>query len=169
MTKTTNNKSTSLQWAQATLTYKSLLLPLRPPTTGLPKCSGWVRGSWSRVSLSAKCLPLLRHKADLLKVVISPSSNTGKVWNDTVIIHYTKDKSVTKDLYQTKMILVRVISEPILIEVGGNPSLLFNYKTEARGNLTLDYTSLGMALITFYLFIDSFIPLCAANYEHVKC
>lgn len=41
-------------------------------------CSGWVRGSWSRVALAAKCLPLFKHNAVLFKHVISPSSNTKK-------------------------------------------------------------------------------------------
>lgn len=52
------------------------LRPLRPPMTGFPKCSGCVNGNWSNVSLSLKCLPLFRHSALRLSVVISPSSNT---------------------------------------------------------------------------------------------
>lgn len=52
------------------------LRPRLPPTTGVPKCSGWVRGSWSRVSLSAKCLPLFRHRDVRRSVVMSPSSKT---------------------------------------------------------------------------------------------
>ena len=52
------------------------LLPLLPPTTGVPKCSGCVKGNWSNVSLSAKCLPDFKHSEDLRRVVISPSSKT---------------------------------------------------------------------------------------------
>jgi hypothetical protein len=68
---------TTVYWV---LTLRSYLLlpPLLPPSTGVPKCSGWVNGSWSRVSLSAKCLPLFKHNEVRLKVVMSPSSNTKK-------------------------------------------------------------------------------------------
>lgn len=64
--------------ASKNITYFGCLLlrPLLPPTTGLLKCSGWVKGNWSRVSLSLKCLPLFKHNAVLRRVVISPSSKT---------------------------------------------------------------------------------------------
>lgn len=50
--------------------------PRRPPSTGVPKCSGCVNGSWSSVSLSAKWRPLFKHSAVRRSVVMSPSSNT---------------------------------------------------------------------------------------------
>ena len=89
------SRSTSLLWAllsclvvdsdpsspsSSLLSSCRLLPPLLPPKTGVPKCSGWVRGSWSSVSLSAKCLPLFKQSAVLLSVVISPSSKTVSKW-----------------------------------------------------------------------------------------
>lgn len=53
-------------------------LPRTPLTTGVLKCSGWVRGNWSKVSLSAKWRPLFKQRAVRLRVAISPSSKTVK-------------------------------------------------------------------------------------------
>lgn len=39
-----------------------------PTLTGFPKCSGFVKGNWSNVSDSAKCLPLFKHNAFRLKI-----------------------------------------------------------------------------------------------------
>jgi hypothetical protein len=57
-----------------------VLRPLRdvPGWTGVPKCSGWVSGSWSSVSSLAKWRPDLRHRAERRRQLMSPSSKTAE-------------------------------------------------------------------------------------------